>query len=766
MPRSANIIRVYRRVGKWFGRRATTAGRSGTLGVERACEPTSAGVCPVGRHVGRQVRFSPLAAVPIARMSPDDSTPPTASQVPTAVLVLQRGPARLDVFELQPGERLSIGRAPDNRIVVPDAKCSRHHCELFFADGEWVLRDLDSRNGITVDGRRVRDDWPLELGQEIEIGECSLKYALPEPDEPSPAPQLIEGTNYAILERRTGTQFDRAAAPRKPVSTKPFIDLIKLGRAMHEAEDVSDLVDCVLDGLRRAMPASIGVVLLAESDRRDAALEDLHVAGSLGTARSEADRFSTSLTVLALERREAFRVQDVRSDATYSVQASLQALQVTSAIVAPIRYEGSILGVLHLYSTDTTQPLESPHLDYALAVCDHLGAILPNLRRHEAVVHRLEQAQSELHELLEVDTDLVGPSPALQKVKRAIARVARTDATVLIRGESGVGKELVARGVHFNSDRRDGPFVCVNCAALTESLLESELFGHEKGAFTGASQQKPGKFEQAHGGTLFLDEVGEMSPEIQAKFLRVLEGQAFERVGGGKAITVDVRVVTATNRNLEAAVDAGTFRQDLFYRLQVIEILVPPLREHPEDIQPLAQHFLERFARKAVTKVRGFNREALELLRSHTWPGNVRELRNVVERAVILADSPVLAPGDIHLSRLQPTAPASTVRPADAPSNAAALAASSAAASSVAAPASPSSATEAAGIDTVPTSEALWRAYIDQEVSLDDLDRMYFEAVLMRFNWNKSQAARLLGIERTTLDRRLKKYNLRRPPRR
>jgi Nif-specific regulatory protein len=683
-------------------------------------------------------------------MQQDDTPPAQEQQAPIAALILYRGAARLDVYPLHPESRLTIGRSPTNSIVVPDPKCSRHHAELFVNNGEWVVRDLGSKNGLQVAGRRIQGDWPLEFGQSIEIGECSLKLEVSSPDLGEMEPQPVTGTRFMIIERRTGTQLDRLSPLPASISAKPFVDLIQLARAMHDASDVLDLADCALDGLIHACPADKGVVLLSDVLTQDATLEKLRVAAVLGVRDEEStggrkEPYSTTLTEIVLSDRQALLVHDIQSDAELSQKKSLQDLAVTSAICAPIRYEGHVLGVLHLYASDSRRPLGSQHLDYALAVADHLGAIVPTLRRHEAVVHRLEMAESELRELRELETDLIGNSEGLQRVKRAIARVARTDATVLVRGESGVGKELVARAVHFNSERRNGPFVCVNCAALTESLLESELFGHEKGAFTGAANQKPGKFEQAHQGTLFLDEVGEMSPEIQAKFLRVLEGQPFERVGGGKAITVDVRVVTATNRNLEDAVREGNFRQDLFYRLQVIEIVVPPLREHPEDIPLLAQHFLDRFARKAVTKVKGFNKAAVEMLTAHAWPGNVRELRNVVERAVILSDRNVLTPDDLQISKLQLVA-----APRPVPETAVA----------------PVDGSEIyVGHETAMTADALWRSYIEQDLTLDDIDRMYIQIVLDKFNWNKSQAARLLGIERTTLDRRLKKFNMTRPRR-
>jgi Nif-specific regulatory protein len=282
----------------------------------------------------------------------------------------------------------------------------------------------------------------------------------------------------------------------------------------------------------------------------------------------------------------------------------------------------------------------------------------------------------------------------------------------------------------------------VNCAALTESLLESELFGHEKGAFTGASARRAGKFEQAHGGTLFLDEIGEMSPEIQAKFLRVLEGQAFERVGGGEPITVDVRVVTATNRDLEEAVRERRFRRDLFFRLQVIEITVAPLRHHPEDIPSIAQHFVQRFAAQAHRRIRGFNNAALIKLQNHDWPGNVRELRNVVERAVILSEQEVLGAEDVVLTKLHLDMDA---EPKKAPAGAA-----------------PGDSGQ--GMETaVDPLVDLWGSFVQQGISLDDIDRMYIEAVLKATDWNKSKASRILQIERTTLDRRLKRYGIGRP---
>lgn len=241
---------------------------------------------------------------------------------------------------------------------------------------------------------------------------------------------------------------------------------------------------------------------------------------------------------------------------------------------------------------------------------------------------------------------IVGSSPVMQRVFEMASSVAASNASVLISGESGTGKELIARSIHFNSQRKEKPFVVLNCAALSEGLLESELFGHEKGAFSGAVATKKGRFELAHEGTLFIDEVGEMSANAQVKLLRVIQEHEFERVGGTRTLPADVRIVAATNKNLEGEVRVGNFREDLYYRLNVINLHLPPLRERREDIEALAQHFLLKYARETGKKVTGFSPRALTCLLGYDWPGNVRELQNVIERAVVLAKGANITPRD------------------------------------------------------------------------------------------------------------------------
>ncbi len=332
---------------------------------------------------------------------------------------------------------------------------------------------------------------------------------------------------------------------------------------------------------------------------------------------------------------------------------------------------------------------------------------------------RLKEENRQLKESLGKHFDrqnIIGQSPAMINLLETVAQVAPSEATVLIAGESGTGKELIAGAIHFNSSRKDGPFVKLNCAAITETLLESELFGHEKGAFTGADRRKEGRFYQAHGGSLFLDEVSEMSSIMQVKLLRVLQEREFSRVGGEKTIQVDVRVIAATNKNLTDLISKEEFREDLYYRLNVVDMQIPPLRKRQEDIPLLAQHFLEMFAAKNHKKIKGFTPQALDLLIRHAWPGNVRELMNAVERAVVLSRSDYLSENDFPML-------AGTV---------------------------------------LNDGRSLGSPIIDikGDKSLEEVQKTTILETLEAVGGNKSKAARRLGITRKTLHKKLKAYGV------
>jgi two-component system NtrC family response regulator len=314
--------------------------------------------------------------------------------------------------------------------------------------------------------------------------------------------------------------------------------------------------------------------------------------------------------------------------------------------------------------------------------------------------------------------NIIAKSKAMRDVFQLIQKVAPSNATVMIEGESGTGKELVAKSIHFNSPRRDNPFVAVNCSALAESLLESELFGHERGAFTGAVSSKKGRFELAHGGTLFLDEIGELSANLQVKLLRVLQDKSFERVGGVRSIAVDIRVIAATNKNLGLEMRAGRFREDLFYRLNVVHIAIPPLRDRREDIRLLVNHFIQKYAaeRRSAVPVRGVAQEVDRLFYDYSWPGNVRELENVIERVMILCPNEIITGADLPRGFK-------------------------------------SSLDNALHLDGIPANAKLYE-------TLEMVERTMIERALKMADNVQSHAAAILGIGKSGLNQKLKKYNL------
>jgi Nif-specific regulatory protein len=651
------------------------------------------------------------------------------------------------LIPLQSGQNATIGRATSNKIVIPDEICSRNHCEVFFDDGRWKLRDLGSRNGTRVRGEPISGDFALTEGRQFQLGNTFLIFTferdralddesrhLAEDDtatnlpvltlddtlgqDAEPRPEIVHRTSktrYALGDSEAISSRDRAGQEAER--------LVRLGLKMGAAQDVRSLAEIVLEGLFEVTSADIGAVLLLppNSAIRRPIPSQLELSAYKSLDARPFERISDYVSSVVLETRVAVVALDVNANDRFKSSDSLNAMRAESLICAPIRGEDRLFGLIQLYSTNPDNRLEPDDSEFTLAVADQMAQALENIQernRLAAILVRAENENQTLRDQLQIETELVGDSDSIRRLREKILRVAPTGATVLIRGESGVGKELVARAIHEHSGHKTGPFVTMNCAALSESLLESELFGHEKGSFTGAITRKVGKFEQANQGTLFLDEVGEMSPAIQAKFLRVLEGHPFERVGGGSEVKVDVRVVAATNRDLERSVEAGTFRKDLYFRLQVMELLVEPLRDRRSDIAILANHFVERFAKKSGRQVHSLSPAAITALVNYPWPGNVRELQNTIERAVILCSGETLGPSDIQLSAL--------------------------------------------GAGELRMTDDRTRASF-RPVSVDIIEQEHILATLEWTKWNKSQAAHILGIERSTLDRKLKKYEVERP---
>jgi transcriptional regulator with GAF, ATPase, and Fis domain len=569
-------------------------------------------------------------------------------------LVAVSGPLAGTTFALGPAA-LHAGRDRANEIHLRDLAVSRRHCALEpTEDGCILLRDLDSRHGTFVNGVPVRERL-LEEGDQITLG-ASL-FLFQTRDESAAGEATAAGPAAAVLDDLGYTAESTVhLAPEDARYLRPdaFVEapgsrvardlqaLLRIGNALHALRDSASLARRLLELVLETVPAERTALLLLD---RGGEMENAFALDRGGAA--ETFPISRTLVQRAIAERSAILANDVLQAPGWSGAESLFAARIQSLIAVPLTGPEGALGLLYLDSPQAGVRFDEAHLELLTAAGGIAAAALANIRHLEGLRDenlRIEAALS--HEM-------VGESPRMREVYRFLGRVAPTDSTVLLRGESGTGKELAARALHHGSPRSGKPFVAINCAALSETLLESELFGHEKGAFTGALSRKLGKLEVAHTGTVFLDEIGELSPTLQAKLLRALQEREIERVGGTRPIRVDLRVVAATNRDLEKAMREGAFREDLFYRLNVITVTLPPLRERREDIPLLASHFAALICRKLGRRAAGFTPEARACLLRYPWPGNVRELANAVERAAVLGEGDLIRPEDLPETLLE-----------------------------------------------------------------------------------------------------------------
>ncbi|GAA4451224.1 sigma 54-interacting transcriptional regulator [Novipirellula rosea] len=621
------------------------------------------------------------------------------------------------------------------------------------ATGSWFIEDLGSRNGTFVGGIEITAPHPLRDGDKIEVAGFAIQFThtihtggieTTSSDDDDAASQAtddqltMEMSADAITDRRRHSDYlhgRTAASAANAADSKTAAErnaagddspgvrsrLLKLAFTLARLEDSESAVAACLDDLVGSLKFDTAGVYLSERSTPPSSVSPSSISEiPLVATRQSGDRSyrrppETLLQNLAGENGHALLARNIVGDDQLATKNSRGEIDVESIILAPIRdHRDRFLGMIHMTTAAGIRPFSSDDLQVVVAVAEILAESVSRLadqRRLAKSLHLSRRRAELLQEQLGDKVRIVGKSEAIRAVIEKIKLAAPTHATVLVRGESGVGKELVAAALHHASNRREGPMVCLNCAALSETLLESELFGHEKGAFTGATERKRGKFEMADCGTLMLDEIGEMNAELQAKLLRVLEGHPFERVGGHEPIKVDVRVVAATNRDLQAMVGEGKFRQDLYYRLHVVEIIVPPLRQRQRDCLLLAQFFLDRFNREMGRRIETISEAAQKRLLEYHWPGNIRELRNVIERAVVLNQKNVIEENDLALS------PAS-----------------------------------AAGGDATASSDTA------VEMTLAELEQQHIERVLRHTDGNKSRAAAMLGIERSTLDRKLKRF--------
>jgi DNA-binding NtrC family response regulator len=603
-------------------------------------------------------------------------------------LVIQKGGEAQGRFLPLEGGRVTVGRGPDNDLCLDDRTVSRYHAVLTGGEEGWRLRDLGSHNGTFVNGRQVVSG-ELADGDRLRLGSVELVFAADggrggarAATEEPPAGEITRTMHASRLERLV------SGAPGEPTSEvdRRLGHLLALTELTVTVGGLEALFEGVARVVRRALRADRVVPLIEEAD------------GRLRPYLPAEGRFGDGVESCKLK---GGLVPKCRTDGVAACW--LAADEALSAAAAPIRLGRRNLGVLYCERSAPSPSFSQPDLTYLFAVAMQTGLGIENVRARERMARQARSLSRRLGERY----DMIGDSEPMRAVYRFIRKVAPTNAGVLVCGESGTGKEMVARALHRHSRRGDGPLEIVNCAAVPPALLESQLFGHVRGAFTGAEADRPGCFELADGGTLFLDEVVDLAVGCQAKLLRALEEGSVRRVGETRQRQVDVRVIAATNRDPQRAMAEGRLREDLFYRLDRLRVVVPPLRERVEDIPLLAQHFLAEFRTSLRRSAEAISAEALEVFAAYGWPGNVRELRNVVERMVLLGEGPAL------------------------------------------------------GLEHVPADliEAVRRGPRDRVEPLSVVERRHIRHALEACDGNKSRAAELLGIDRSTLYARLRRYD-------
>lgn len=557
-----------------------------------------------------------------------------SSKTPVVGLEMKVGPRAGARFELDPKIKTLIGRGMQCQIQLQDPQSSRIHATIYYDESCWWIRDTESSNGTYVNGQRI-NHAQLTFGNEFRIGSTVFAF------------QALTGAIVSGEHRSTIDQtvvFENQLPPddtgqytlgflKNVAQGEDFFFLFQLSVKLLGAETPEEVVRLSLERLAQRTEANLaGFLWLSEDGQLKPKVVWPH-------EDAENIQLQPKLTERVVQHRRAIRVEH---ETEYGKR------EFVDSICVPVLREGAVVGAVHMYRRQ--QKFRDEHFRLTCSAANIMALGLARANRHavlEADHQRLVSAAGDSDEIL-------GESKPIQQLKSKIQKISRATGVVLVRGESGAGKELVARALHRASPRSDRPLLSVNCAAIPRDLVESQLFGHKKGAFTSADADHQGWFQQADSGTLFLDEVGELTLDGQAKLLRILEGHPFLPVGGTQQLTVDVRVICATNRDLREFVAEKKFREDLFYRLSVFELVVPPLRERGSDIQMLVEHFLGVFKRKHGRPELKLSPEARQKLLAYQWPGNVRQLRNVIDSAVIMAESDLILAEDLGLTAAQP----------------------------------------------------------------------------------------------------------------
>ena len=620
-------------------------------------------------------------------------------------LVLQLKEFEIKSYEISK-KVTRIGRSPSNDVSLTDPFVSRDHAEIVaLGDGGYELRDLGGENPVKINGRiisqhRLRDGDKLTMGQSLLIFKTDIPCASASVEMLAAEDLSEKAVEIASLDAKRTMPFSMDGVDKKDIVAlqrdhQRLMLLYDFGKSVNShLEDQDEMLNEIMNAALKTLKAERGFIALVDENTQELSCE--LVRSETGSDLTEKLEVSRTIVHKVLNDGVSILTVNAQEDAQFDKAKSIREFNIRSAICAPLLFREEIMGVIYLDNRASTGSFSQEDQMFLIALCHQAGVALGNARLHRRVV----QENVWLENTLKPKFQILGESEKMKRVFDTIKKVAPTDITVLVQGETGTGKELVAKAIHALSPRKELAFVPVNCAAIPKELIESELFGHEKGAFTGATNAREGKFQTAHQGTIFLDEIGDMSLDLQAKVLRILEDRELQRVGGNKSIPVDVRIIAATNKDLTKAVEDGTFREDLYYRLNVVVVKLPLLKERKKDILPLAEYFIAGRVKKISSK-------AKRLMESYDWPGNIRELRNCVDRAVVLGDGKIIQPEDLPY--------------------------------------------------TLRKEGQVIPAPLE---SLDQMEEDQIVRVLRYTNRNKSDAARILGITRQTLDNKIKKYRI------
>jgi transcriptional regulator with GAF, ATPase, and Fis domain len=509
---------------------------------------------------------------------------------------------------------VTIGRVAGNDVVLDDPTVGATHANILRSGDTVTISAVDAKSELYVNGKKVRTA-SVGPGDMILIGRFEL--------------EVRDG-----LPPKAGRTAES--------STESLEKLVDFATQLMREESPERLFALLLESVVSITGAEKGFVIVLRNGERE-----LAAAHNVLDDESDLNRVSDSIIDQVVEHRKAVIVSDAMKDRKFGQSRSVVDLKLSSVMCVPLMFRNDLLGVLYLGNDAITGLFTEDDLSVL-----QIWAAQASVTVHAALLlNQLKTTNRNLREQLRRTSqgNIIGTSAPMKAVFRLVRRIAPTDISVLILGETGTGKELVAKELHRLSGRTKQPFVSINCGAIPENLLESELFGHKKGSFTGAVSDKMGKFESANGGTLFLDEIGEMPTNLQVKLLRVLQDRVIERVGDLTPRPVDIRVIAATNKDLDAEIQEGRFREDLVYRLNEVTIKLPPLRDRGDDIQQLAKFFLNQFAEQYQSKARGFNNEAVRAMRNYFWPGNVRQLENRIKKAVIMTDRALINGDDLEI---------------------------------------------------------------------------------------------------------------------